>query len=431
MAPARCPPSKSRVFLHRAAALAVGAALLHTATWALAGPRQPTLFAALPAHRQRCLTTLSAERTQWDDPYLAQAADEEDDLDESKSATPQMPANERDVQVTDIRDLNELLRLPNPMKPTAMIQLRALTLDDGSRIERPNIDDLRRLRPSKLRPVTFHWRDRSRVQTKAPKQYDEIIQRLLNAGPADMEDLVRANWQQFDRAFFFRLMELKEDAQDDLIRSKIVALEKLSMEIVSAAQSQMRKSLPEHAKDSREIIDSMLEADRSTLLWPPPGEAFARLAETITVRATRSKYADEWFESMLEIAERYAKKMEVQGKKQLYGMGLIIMQRLVTEWFRHDGLWEETAEGQFIFRLMSLTREQWLAQLFLEQSPLDTYKLRDELKIISENKVVQLPMGSKLQIYAAKYLQELVEFVEQKDELLRKKDEVQAAEAGR
>lgn len=341
-----------------------------------------------------------------------------DDEDEADSAD----ALERDVTVNDIRDLNELLKLPNPMKPSAEMQLKAITLDDGTRVERPNIQDLKKLKPSRLRPIIFHWRDKSRTQTRAPKQYDEVIQRLLNAGPADMEDLVRANWKMFDKGFFFRLTELKQDAVDVSLKDKITNLEKIAMDIVAAAQAQMRKSLPEHAKDARQILDSMLEEDGSTLLWPPPPEAYTRMAEAITTLATRVKYEDAWFETMLEICERYARKMEVQGKQQLFGMALVIMQRLVTEWFRNDSLWEETSEGQFIFRLMTLTREQWPQQLFLEQSPLDTYKLRDELKIISENKVVQLPMGSKLQIYAAKYLQELVEFVEKKDDLLKQRD---------
>jgi len=121
---------------------------------------------------------------------------------------------------------------------------------------------------------------------------------------------------------------------------------------------------------------------------------------------------------VLEICERFGKKMETQGKRPLFEMTLVCMQRLVTEWFRHDSLWEETDEGQFIFSLMNLSHDQWNQQLFLWQTPLDTDKLRDELKIISENKVVQLPMGSKLQVYAAKYLQGLNEFVMKKDDLL-------------
>merc|ERR1719361_1949477 len=114
--------------------------------------------------------------------------------------------------------------------------------------------------------------------------------------------------------------------------------------------------------------------------------------------------------------------MEVMQKQQLFGMAQIVMQRSVTEWLRHDTLWEETAEGRFLFLLMDLSHEQWAEQLFLWQEPLDTHRLRDELKIISEAKVVQLPMGSKLQIYAAKYLQGLVEFVENKDKLISERD---------
>jgi len=396
--------------LRRAATLLIGAFLASSVPRSFVEPRLP----APHSLRRRC--SVARASIPLDDPYVSMAADPEEDL-ETKGGLM------REVKVTDIRDINELLKLPNPMRPSEQMQLRALTLDDGKRIERPHIEDLRKLKPSQLRPVTFHWWDKSRTQTRAPRQYDDIIQRLLNAGPADMEDIVRANWQMFDRAFFFRLTELKRDAGDDLVKAKIQNLEKIAMEIVAAAQSQMRKTLPEHGKDAREILDSMMEADASTLLWPPTGDAYGRLAEAITLRATRSKYEDSWFESMLEIVERYSQKMEVQGKQQLFGMGLVIMQRLVTEWFRHDSLWEETAEGQFIFRLMSLTREQWPQQLFMEQSPLDAYKLRDELKIISENKVVQLPMGSKLQIYAAKYLQELVEFVERKDDLLKQRDQ--------
>ncbi|CAK0854176.1 unnamed protein product [Prorocentrum cordatum] len=91
-------------------------------------------------------------------------------------------------------------------------------------------------------------------------------------------------------------------------------------------------------------------------------------------------------------------------------MTQIVMQRCITEWLRQDTLWEETKEGAFIYRLMSLSHDQWPYQMEIED-PLNPDRLRDELKIISENKVMQLPMGSKLQIYAAKYLQGLVEFL--------------------
>mmetsp|Transcript_144473 Transcript_144473/g.402478 ORF Transcript_144473/g.402478 Transcript_144473/m.402478 type:complete len:432 (-) Transcript_144473:80-1375(-) len=409
------------------ALVALGALLAPSLLRAFVGFRLPAPPAAPRALQQRCATVRLA--TQWDDPYLAQSADEDDDWDPSQSAfpIPQRESADRDVKVTDVRDLNELLKLPNPMKPTLQMQLQAVTLDDGTRIERPTLQDLKQLKPSELRPVTFTWRDKTRTQTRAPKQYDDIIQRLLNAGPADMEDLVRANWKMFDRAFFFRLTELKQDAGDERLREKISNLERLALDIVKAAQAQMRKTLPQHAEDSREIINSMLEGDRQTLLWPPPPEAFSRLAEAITLRATRAKYEDGWFESILEIVERYAKKQEVKQQTQLLGMGQVIMQRLVTEWLRHDGLWEETGEGQFIFRLMSLSHEQWPQQLFLEQAPLDANKLRDELKIISETKVMQLPMGSKLQVYAAKYLQGLVEFIEKKDDLLKQAGMPQAS----
>jgi len=280
---------------------------------------------------------------------------------------------------------------------------------------------LRRLKPSAIRPIYFIWKDRTETQTMAPKRYDEIIQRLLNSGPAEMEDLVRSNWQKFDKAFFFRLMELKEDTKDDRLREKITNLNNLAMDIIAAAQKEMQHSLPEQTVEAKEILDAMLEEDGSTLLWPPTPEAYQRLAAKVTQLSVRRQYEDGWFETVLEMCERFAKKMETQGKRPLYDMTLVCMQRLVTEWLRNDSLWEETDEGQFIFTLLNLSHEQWNQQLFLWQVPLDTGKLRDEIKIISENKVVQLPMGSKLQVYVAKYLQGLHEFVMKKDDLLASK----------
>lgn len=358
------------------------------------------------------------------DPYQAQNPNMEN-VDPSQSIFAQLMPEQaqrealaREVEVTDIRDINALLKLPNPLRPTLQMQLAGITMSDGEYIAYPKVEILRRLNPTRIRPITFHWLDKTQKQTKAPRQYDEIIQRLLNAGPADMEDLVRANWQQFDKAFFFRLSELKSDADDTRLKEKITNLERLSLDVIKAAQEQTRKTLPEAAEDARAILDSMLEPDGDTLLWPPPPDAYARLAETITTRATRNKYEDGWFETMLEIVERFGSKMQVQDKSPLLMMAQVCAQRLTTEWMRNDALWEETDEGKFIFRLMSISHEQWAQQLFLEQAPLDSMKLREELKIISENKVMALPMGSKLQTYAAKYIQGLVEFVEGKDELL-------------
>jgi len=354
----------------------------------------------------RRAATMDDYDTSWDDPWEASRANINADdnwmLGEFE---------ERQVRVTDIRDVNELLRLPNPMKPTKEIQLMAITLDDGTRIDRPAAEDLKKLRPSEIRPITFHWADRTQTQTKAPKQYDEIIQRLLNSGPAELEDLVRANWQQFDKGFFFRLLELKKDTTDERLKSKIVNLEQFAMKILEAGRNEMRKMLPQHGKDARAILDAMLEED-GALLWPPPPESYKRLAEAVNLRAVRAQHEDGWFETMMELVERFATKMDSQGKKELRQMGQIALQRIVTEWLRHDSLWEETAEGQFLFRLMSISDEQWKVQLAYENEPLDSFKLTEELKIISENRVVKLPMGSKLQKYAAKYLQGIVEFIQ-------------------
>jgi len=324
----------------------------------------------------------------------------------------------RDVKVNDARDLHALLSISDPCAPTEHMLLLAITLDDGTRIEKPVVQDLRKLRPSKLRPVLFHWSDKSAVQYWAPSKYEDLIQRMLNCGPSELEDLVRANWKVFDKGFYFKLQSLRMDTTEPRLKEKIISLEKLSMEVIRVAEKQTQKSIPAHAEDAQAIITSMLEGDGETLLWPPPREAYLRLAEEITRRATRAKYEDGWFESILEGLERVATRMQAKKQDQMAGCTQIAMQRIVTEWLREDSLWEETDEGRFLFRLMSLSSDQWKYQLTLEESPLDATKLKDEIKIISENKVVNLPMGSKLQIYASKYLQGLLEFVTAQEKVL-------------
>lgn len=361
----------------------------------------------------------------YDDPYEAMRADTVEEVEADKESIFEgQDWTERDVKVDSMIDLNELLKLPNPMRPTPQMQLAKVVLDDGTVINRPTIDDVRMLKPTKLRPVTFTWRDKSRTQTNAPRQYDEFIQRLLNSGPADMEELVRANWQKFDRAFFFRITELKSDTKDPRLLEKLRNLEKFCMEIIQKAQDQMQRRVPQDAKDAQDILSSVIEEDGTTMLWPLMPAGYSRLAEAITTRSVRAQYEDGWFETILECMERFGIKAEKDDNKALLGLTRVAMQRLVTEWLRHDDLWEETREGQFIFRLMTLTAEQWTQQAYLEKEPLDPFKIKEELKIISENKIVKLPMGSKLQIYAAKYVQGLVEFVESKDEFLKNKDTV-------
>ncbi|CAE7860135.1 unnamed protein product [Symbiodinium sp. KB8] len=373
------------------------------------------LFAVLRSPRtSRSLVARHAAQPTYKNPidYKYELADEQDD---TQSLT-------RDVVVNDIRDLNELLKLRDPICPDEEnVLLMALTLDNGTRIERPTAEDLRMLKPSKLRPVVFHWRDASKDQTNAPKEYDEIIQRLLNSGPQDFEELVRANWKMFDRGFYFRLYNLREDCEDPQLKQKMQNLETYTLELIQKAQEQTRKKLPEQDADAQAILTTMLEEDGQTLLWPPPSEAYARLAEEISKRATRSKYEDGWFESVTTVCENFGAKMQARQEMQMLGMSQIVMQRLVTEWLRHDSIWEETAEGRFLFRLMSIAHEQWETQFMYEQDPVDPMKMREEIKIISETKVIRLPMGSKLQIYAAKYLQGLLEFI---DKTIDKKGEV-------
>jgi hypothetical protein len=327
-------------------------------------------------------------------------------------------AQTRSVKVTDVRDLNELLRLPNPLRPTEDMQLQAITTDSGVRLERPSVEELRKLKPSKLRPVFFHWKDMAVRQTMAPKQYDEFIQRLMSAGPIDCEDIIRANWRKFDQGFYFRLTELMHDCQDDSLRDRFKNLEQMTYKVCKAADAAARKMVPEQAEDAKAIMNALLQ-DGDALLWPPPAEAYKKLADTITQMAIRNKYSDAWFETMVTMFEGFGEHQKNKDQMELFGAAQIMLQRLTTEWLRSDGLWEETAEGQFLYRLMSLSHEQWGVQLSIEKDPLDVQKLRDEIKIISETKVMKLPMGSKLQVYAAKYLQGLVEFVQNKDQVLR------------
>eukprot|EP00444_Apocalathium_aciculiferum_P029732 CAMPEP_0183442064 /NCGR_PEP_ID=MMETSP0370-20130417/86870_1 /TAXON_ID=268820 /ORGANISM="Peridinium aciculiferum, Strain PAER-2" /LENGTH=426 /DNA_ID=CAMNT_0025631523 /DNA_START=41 /DNA_END=1321 /DNA_ORIENTATION=+ len=315
---------------------------------------------------------------------------------------------QRDVKVTDQRDVNELLRLRNPCRPTEEMWLYAITMHDGTRIEYPKRDQLAKLQITERQPVIFTWRDRSQYQTRAPKFYDDIISRLLNAGPAEMEDLVRSNWKQFDQGFYFRLTELQEDTDDMRLLERLRNLQKITMKLIEQARLEASKKTPDHGENVKEMIKTMLEDD--TLLWPPKPESYQKLAETITKLSTRNSHENMWYENVIEVLERFGKKMDVQGKKQMNGMAQVIMQRLITEWLRNDNLWEETDEGRFIFRMMSISHEQWPVQLAYEKAPLDATKLRDELKIISETKIVSLPMGSKLQMYAAKYIQGVVEF---------------------
>eukprot|EP00931_Biecheleriopsis_adriatica_P005481 TRINITY_DN10699_c0_g1_i2.p1 TRINITY_DN10699_c0_g1~~TRINITY_DN10699_c0_g1_i2.p1 ORF type:complete len:418 (+),score=109.36 TRINITY_DN10699_c0_g1_i2:73-1326(+) len=349
-------------------------------------------------------------KKEWMQPYKYDTMEKE-----AESGT---SAFKRDVKVTDVRDLNELLKLPDPLAPTGDMLLMAVTLDDGTRIERPDVKFLQKLNPSSIRPVIFHWIDKSEFQTAAPKKYDGLIQRMLNGGPAEMEDIVRANWKAFDQGFFFRLTELKTDTNDERLKEKITNLENMAYELMEKAQEQYAKQFPEQKSDAEGILQAMIEEDGETLLWPPPAEAYGRLANEVELRATRNKYEDGWFENTIQFCEKFAKGMRDKGQEQLALVSQIAMQRVVTEWLRHDTLWEETDEGRFIYRLMSISHEQWREQLLLETSPLDATKIRDELKIISETKIMALPMGSKLQIYASKYIQGVVDFISKKDEIL-------------
>mmetsp|Transcript_81252 Transcript_81252/g.143308 ORF Transcript_81252/g.143308 Transcript_81252/m.143308 type:complete len:419 (-) Transcript_81252:79-1335(-) len=324
----------------------------------------------------------------------------------------------RDVKVTDLRDLNALLSLPDPCAPSEDMLLLAVTLDDGFKLERPIKEDLQKLNPTKLRPIICHWSDRSKVQYWAPSKYEELIQKMLNSAPSELEEVVRANWKAFDKGFYFKIQSLRSETSDPRLKEKLTNLEKLTMEVLKTAQKASEQKTPEQAQDAEAIINSMLEDDGQTLLWPPNSDAYARLAEEITKRATRAKFEDGWFETILEILERLATKMEAKNDKQIVGCTQIAMQRVITEWLREDTLWEETEEGRFLFRLMSLSHDQWPLQLVNEENPLDAGKLKDEIKIISENKVVNLPMGSKLQIYASKYLKGLLDFVSDKEKIL-------------
>ena len=80
---------------------------------------------------------------------------------------PETEALSRDVVVNDIRDLNELLKMNDPICPDDNVLLMAVTLDNGTRIERPTAEDLKLLKPTKLRPVVFHWKDMSAAAFRA------------------------------------------------------------------------------------------------------------------------------------------------------------------------------------------------------------------------------------------------------------------------
>lgn len=346
----------------------------------------------------------------WDD-GLKQARERED-------------AVERTVKITDARDLHELLAMSNPLMPTGDMALKAITLDNGSRVENPTLRDVKKLRPTKIRPVYFHWWDASKKQSGgAPRDYDKIIQALLNAGDKEREELVCNNWQYFDKSYFFRLIELQKDTTDERLKEKIRQLEIYSVKILQAAQEQVRKTTPDQARDVQTLLYSMLTED-DVLLWPPYKESWTKLAEEMTTLAKRANHDNAWFENMCELLERYGDQYQKTGETPHVKLAEAVLQRLVSEWLRYDTLWEETKEGQFLFRLMLLRDEQWASQLALEEESLDIVKVREEIKIISENRVINLPVGSKLQVYVAKYLQGLLDFCLANKQQFARGDEV-------
>merc|ERR1712007_353301 len=93
------------------------------------------------------------------------------------------------------------------------------------------------------------------------------------------------------------------------------------------------------------------------------------------------------------------------------------MQRVITEWLRRDALWEETKEGKMIFKMLELSDKQWGELFRLSTDAFNVAKAKDEIKIISEMKLITLPIGCKLQMYAAKYLDGLVNFLDAKEKL--------------
>jgi len=331
----------------------------------------------------------------------------------------------RNVEIDDIRDLNELLRVPNPLSPTAHVDLVELITEDGRVIKMPTVKDLKKCNPTEIRPITLRWKDYREDASvmKSPKQYEEMIARLLNSGDAEIQEIVRNNWKYFDKSFYFFLTELIEDATDPRMKEKLTTLNKYTLEILQTAQDQIATKVPDEMEDAKKIMDALLEDGEA--IWPPTAEGWARMAEEVQIRAVRKQYADGWFETMLEACERFglrAQNSEKEEDKVYVELARASVERLVTEWLRHDSLWEETVEGKFVFKLMNLHQRQWRLALQVEVqeqgAPLDAYKIREELKIISETRVVSLPMGSKIQAYAAQYLQGIVNFVSREDELL-------------
>ena len=106
---------------------------------------------------------------------------------------PETEALSRDVVVNDVRDLNELLKMNDPICPDDNVLLMAVTLDNGTRIERPTAEDLKVLKPTKLRPVVFHWKDMSALALFRQKERGEARTRRMRRG-ITMSFLALSSW---------------------------------------------------------------------------------------------------------------------------------------------------------------------------------------------------------------------------------------------
>jgi len=323
----------------------------------------------------------------------------------------------REVIVDDREDLNELLRLPDPVSPAEGVVLEQVITDDGRVIMNPDVKDLKGLKISKIRPHKFIWKDtKESTSGEAPKEYDQLIQKIMGASPEELEDIVRMNYNSFDEGFYIRTFMLEKNTDDPGMRQRFKNVRDYVVKIMNAARQQTQMETPKWAIEAEIILRSTIDQG-GYQEWPMKPEVFSNMADTVRRQANMALYDNAWFDQVITMLEVYGAKAKENKKEVELNICSEVMQRVITEWLRRDALWEETKEGKMIFRMLELSDKQWADLFRLSSDPFNVAKAKDEIKIISEMKLITLPIGCKLQMYAAKYLDGLVQFLDAKEKL--------------
>mmetsp|Transcript_21046 Transcript_21046/g.29705 ORF Transcript_21046/g.29705 Transcript_21046/m.29705 type:complete len:340 (+) Transcript_21046:196-1215(+) len=257
--------------------------------------------------------------------------------------------------------------------------------------------------------------------TRAPteqeqKVMDEMIMKMANAKPYELPNAVRRAFRVVSSPpFFLRIVQLMDDAEDEVEKEKLNSLATNLVSTIEAVVSTTEDQLDERAKDVEMVVKAASEPDSGEFLVPLSQDRVIAMRDTMATLDPASLD-----ESFLSTVDAWMNKSHQDGMDGMVGIlqkvlqmyaGTAISRARSQQNLSKNG----DAKSELFEKLLVADTDVWdmeIQQGLAATDDLTSTALMSEIQRTIEGVVLGLENGSMAQRVQAEFLRELVSRVE-------------------